>query len=240
MDAMDILGGLLRGATSSGGSGSASSMGGKILSDLLKSGTAPSAPKQTKSAAPRRGSVSQQPVDIQAEARRLEEMLGVATGGRREPSRTEAPKSPPKPPMSGSIAPTKGPKPILELEPPAPEIVEDEQEEAIVLARAMINAAKADGKLDAQEQQFILGRVSNDQETIEFLRSELAKPLDVRDFAWSVPLGMEVQVYTLSMATIKIDTEAEIRYLRDLAHGLRMAPELCNEIHSRYGIKAIF
>lgn len=66
------------------------------------------------------------------------------------------------------------------------------QDEALVLVRAMINAAKADGKLDQQEQQAILSRVPNDDETIAFLRQEFAQPLDLREYVWSVPLGLVV------------------------------------------------
>jgi len=104
----------------------------------------------------------------------------------------------------------------------------------------MINAAKADGKLDNQEQQAILSRVPNDQETINFLRQEFARPLDVREFAWSVPLGMEVQVYTMSLASIQVDTRAEAQYLQELAHALRLDPDLCNQIHARYGAPPLF
>jgi uncharacterized membrane protein YebE (DUF533 family) len=113
-------------------------------------------------------------------------------------------------------------------------------DEAVVLIRALINAAKSDGRVDAQEQQSILSQVGDDPQTIAFLKQEFAVPLDVREFAWSVPLGMEVQVYTMSLAGIKIDSPAEIEYLRELAHGLRMSPEVCGQIHARYGLKGHF
>lgn len=114
------------------------------------------------------------------------------------------------------------------------------EDEAIILICAMINAAKADGKLDDQEQEAILGRVPNDQATINFLRQEFSRPLDVREYAWSVPIGMEVQVYTLSLAAIQVDSRAELQYLKELAHGLRMDPALCNQIHERYGLQPLY
>lgn len=114
------------------------------------------------------------------------------------------------------------------------------QDEALVLVRAMINAAKADGKLDQQEQQAILSRVPNDDETIAFLRQEFAQPLDLREYVWSVPLGLEVQVYTMSVATIQVDNRLEVQYLQELAHGLRLDPELCNQIHAKIGVQPIF
>ncbi len=113
-------------------------------------------------------------------------------------------------------------------------------DEAVVLIRALINAAKADGRIDANEQQAILSQVPNDQQTISFLKQEFSQPLDVRDFAWSVPFGMEVKAYTMSLAGMQLDTNAEAQYLRELAHGLRLDPDLCNQIHAKYGAQPIF
>jgi uncharacterized membrane protein YebE (DUF533 family) len=111
-----------------------------------------------------------------------------------------------------------------------------QDDEAIVLIRAMVNAAKADGRVTQAEQQAIIERLAQPTpEALNFLRHEFAQPLDVREFCWSVPLGMEQQVYTLTLATIDLDTNPEADYLRTLAHGLRLAPEFCNQLHQRYG-----
>ncbi len=116
-----------------------------------------------------------------------------------------------------------------------------QDDEAIVLIRAMVNAAKADGRVTQAEQQAILGRISQPTpEALSFLRNELSQPLDVRAFCWTVPLGMEQQVYTLTLATIDLDTNPEADYLRQLAHGLRLNPEFCNQLHQRYGAPTIF
>ena len=105
----------------------------------------------------------------------------------------------------------------------------------------MINSAKSDGQITADEQQAIIGRIQNpSRETIDFLRAEFNAPLDVREFAWSVPLGMEQQVYTLSLASIDLDTNREAGYLRELAHGLRLDPATCNQIHDQYRAPKIF
>jgi uncharacterized membrane protein YebE (DUF533 family) len=120
----------------------------------------------------------------------------------------------------------------------------DEQrrnEQAIVLVRAMLNAAKSDGQLSQDEQQSILSRLSDTSpDTLQFLREEFARPLDVRQFAWSVPLGMEQQVYLMSLTAIDVDTNAEVDYLRELAHGLRLSPEMCEQIHQSVGARSIF
>jgi uncharacterized membrane protein YebE (DUF533 family) len=121
---------------------------------------------------------------------------------------------------------------------PEPETDESERqnEQALILVRAMVNAAKADGEISQAEQQSILGRLNNPSpEAIQFLREEFKKPLDVREFAWSVPVGMEQQVYTMSLIAIDLDTSHEQSYLRELAHGLRIPPEVCEQIQERMG-----
>lgn len=116
-----------------------------------------------------------------------------------------------------------------------------QNQRAIVLIRAMINAAKSDGRVTQEEQQAVLQQLGDGSpEAIQFLRDEFNHPLDVREFAWSVPLGMEQQVYLMSLASIDLDTQAEAGYLQDLAHGLRLPPEICNELHRRQGAPTIF
>jgi hypothetical protein len=252
-----------QGSASSGGG-----FGGRVLEELLKAGMGRSAaPTQAPAQAPARqpsrgGSVSHRPVDVQSEVGRLEDLLGVAKEGRRGARAESQPQSQsargsqsfPSGPAarSGQVAPGgqfgQGSVSQRATPPNAPSMTNptssagqvSAQEEALVLVRAMINAAKADGKLDQQEQQAILSRVPNDDETIAFLRQEFAQPLDLREFVWSVPLGLEVQVYTMSVATIQVDNRLEVQYLQELAHGLRLDPELCNQIHAKIGVPPIF
>jgi uncharacterized membrane protein YebE (DUF533 family) len=116
-----------------------------------------------------------------------------------------------------------------------------DNDRALVLVRAMLNAAKADGQLDDQEQQKIFQRLgTTSPEAVQFLRDELAKPLDVHEFARSVPIGMEQQVYTLSLITIDLDTGREAKYLLDLANSMRISPEVREQIHQRYGAPSIY
>ena len=107
--------------------------------------------------------------------------------------------------------------------------------QAEVLVRAMVNAAKADGQIDQQEQDAIIKELGNvSQAEVDFLRSEFAKPLDVREFVWSVPLGMERQIYAVSLMAINLDQNSEAQYLRELGHGFRMDLETCNQIHREF------
>lgn len=108
---------------------------------------------------------------------------------------------------------------------------------AKMLVVAMINAAKADGQIDQKEQDAIVNELGDlSHEEVQFLRSEFAKPLDVKEFVWSVPLGMERQVYAVSLIAIDLDRNAEANYLRQLAHGFRMSGEEANRIHREFDV----
>ncbi|MDX1928454.1 MAG: DUF533 domain-containing protein [Pirellulaceae bacterium] len=267
MDAIDILGSLLGGRKSGGGSsgGGGGGLGGVILGQILKNATAGARqpePQQHPSppASSGRGS-SRVPGDLQQEASELEDLLNVARN--RNEQRTQAPPAPasrPTPqaapqqnfPHSNSTSsnspfsnsPFAKPTSRTNAPPPRRDSANNPQqqnEDAIVLIRAMINAAKSDGEISEAEQQSILERIGNPtQEVIEFLRNEFNQPLDVREFAWSVPLGLEQKVYTMSLAAIDLDQSKEAGYLRDLAHGLRLSPEVCNQIHQQFGAQEIF
>ncbi|MDH3283060.1 MAG: tellurite resistance TerB family protein, partial [Gammaproteobacteria bacterium] len=114
-------------------------------------------------------------------------------------------------------------------------------DEATVLIRAMINAAKADGRVDPAEQENILKRLGEvDPEEVDFLREEFARTVDVNEFAGSVPGGMEQQVYAMSVLAINLDTNPEAKYLHQLAQGLRIAPEACNQIHQQLGAPPLY
>ena len=106
----------------------------------------------------------------------------------------------------------------------------------------MINAAKSDGRIDQQEQENIISKLGDDisQSEIDFLKKEFAAPLDVASFARSVPNGLEVQVYAFSLTSIELATQTEANYLGQLAQGLNLDPDVCNQVHDRLGAPKIF
>jgi uncharacterized membrane protein YebE (DUF533 family) len=118
---------------------------------------------------------------------------------------------------------------------------EQAEQHAGVLVRAMINAAKSDGKIDAAEQQKIIERLGDvTPDEIAFVRQEFETPLNAQGFVRSVPRGMEQQVYVVSLMAIDLDHNAEAKYLHELAQGFGMQPEACNQIHQQLGAPALY
>ena len=110
-------------------------------------------------------------------------------------------------------------------------------DQATLLIRAMCNAAKADGEVDKAEQEQILGRLGElDQTEVDFLRTELSSPLDVQGFSRSVPADMAANVYALSVMTVKVDTREEVAYLQQLAQGLNLDNQTLGQIHQQLGV----
>ena len=107
--------------------------------------------------------------------------------------------------------------------------------------RDRCNAAKADGKIDQSEIKNIVDRLGEvDQAEAKFLEQELQAPLDVRGFVASVPDDMVEQVYAFSLMGMKLDTQQEAQYLGAVAEGLRLNPQVANQIHAKLGAPQIF
>lgn len=220
MDAIDILGSIL------GRRSSSKSSGGGILRDILGGGRQSQTQPQSQShhgGGRPQGSVRGRASD----SRSLEDLLGVAV----EHNRRSREQYQPAPSQS---RPDRRP-PLY-----APE-QEELNEQAKILICAMVNATKADGKLDNDEQEAIYKHLDHvSQEELDFVRSQFKQDVDVRDFTWNVPIGMEEQVYAISLCSIDLDQNVEAKYLSELAHGLRLDPRTCNEIHRKYGAPEIF
>jgi uncharacterized membrane protein YebE (DUF533 family) len=118
--------------------------------------------------------------------------------------------------------------------PPQPEPNQNAQAE--ILLRAMINAAKSDGEIDQAEQAQIIEHLDDvTQDEIEFVKNEMAQPLDVDAFVLSVPRELKQQVYLMSLLGIKLDSQAEAEYLDRLASELGIDSQQANHIHTQLG-----
>ena len=113
---------------------------------------------------------------------------------------------------------------------------------AEIMIRAMVNAAKSDGRIDQTEQDNIVSKLGDEvsQDEIAFLKREFAAPLDVAAFARSVPAGLEQQVYFLSLTSIDLDTQNEAQYLGNLAQAMNLSTDVCNQMHDQAGAPRIF
>lgn len=120
----------------------------------------------------------------------------------------------------------------------APEARAPSADDATLMIRAMCNAAKADGQVDEQEQANIIGKLGDDvgEAEINFLKQELAAPLDVAAFARSVPAEMAPNIYALSCMTVKVDTPQEAQYLQQLGQGLNLDGATVGAIHKQLGL----
>jgi len=117
----------------------------------------------------------------------------------------------------------------------------EQTDQAALLIRAMVNAAKCDGSVDQQEQQKIVGKLGDiGQEEAAFIRSEMQSPLDVNGFIRSVPKGLEQQVYVLSLMTVNLDSKAEAEYLNQLAKGFGISEQASNQLHDQLGVPQLY
>lgn len=111
------------------------------------------------------------------------------------------------------------------------------ESDAMILVKAMCNAAKADGEVDSSEIDAILERAGDvDPDDEQMIRSELRSPLDLQGFLAEVPSGMAAEVYAVSLLPIKVDTAEEAEYLRDLASGLGLSSDQVASIHDELGV----
>lgn len=122
-----------------------------------------------------------------------------------------------------------------------PEVTNTDEENAKLMIRAMISSAKADGELDADEQQKLTEHLADaSPEEIEFVRQQLQEPSDIQGIIRDVPAGMEKQVYLMSLLGITLDSKEEAIYLDKLARGLNISQEESNRIHEQLGAPKLY
>ncbi|MEO0765148.1 MAG: tellurite resistance TerB family protein [Pseudomonadota bacterium] len=118
----------------------------------------------------------------------------------------------------------------------------DQEAAAALMLRAMIQAAKSDGKLDDGEQEKLMGQLGGDidEGEVAFLRTEMQRPVDVDGLVAEVPRGMGPQVYAMSLLAIDLDSQAEAQYLHALAQGLGMDAASVNDVHAQLGVPSLY
>jgi uncharacterized membrane protein YebE (DUF533 family) len=111
-----------------------------------------------------------------------------------------------------------------------------EAEFGLVIARAMVAAARADGHIDDAERRKIgdrIGLSGIDREEGDFLMAELAKPVDVDSLVAAARTeAQKVELYTASRIAIDPETRAERGYLDMLAGRLKLPDVLVDHIEA--------
>jgi uncharacterized membrane protein YebE (DUF533 family) len=124
------------------------------------------------------------------------------------------------------VEPMKDVTPKAEGTPFLPTIKPERDNVSLAILSAMIAAAKADGHIDAAEQQRIFGKLDAlalDTEAKAFVIDELRKPLDIDSVvsrATSPELAAEI--YAASLLAVDPDDPAEQGYLAMLASRLKL------------------
>ena len=113
---------------------------------------------------------------------------------------------------------------------------------SVGLIKAMIAAAKADGKVDAAEQLKLAEQIEAlglDEGVATSLKDELAKPLDaaaVASLADSPAAAAEI--YLASRMVLDVDRQVERDYLNDLAAALKLDGALVNQLEIEASLAA--
>ena len=132
------------------------------------------------------------------------------------------------------------PKALLDEETPVHQQELEAQAQTIV--RAMINAAKADGRIDETEISKIIGKLDDDGLTEaekNFFLAEANKPMDLQGIINEAASSQELatEVYAASLLAIEVDTPAEQQYMAQLASGLALPQEAVAHIHETLGLR---
>jgi uncharacterized membrane protein YebE (DUF533 family) len=99
------------------------------------------------------------------------------------------------------------------------------------ILRALIAAAKADGKIDAKEEEMIrqeIARHTDDPDLQQWLDDEVTKPLNAREVAQAAEdePGIAAEMYLASVMLVDDQQDAERTYLDELAAALKIDPQL--------------
>ncbi|MCK8483208.1 tellurite resistance TerB family protein [Aliiroseovarius sp. S2029] len=117
----------------------------------------------------------------------------------------------------------------------------EQEDQAAVLLRAIVQAAKCDGRIDEREKDALmqhLGDISPDE--AEVVNDAFRRPVSVDGLVRDVPRGMEAQVYAMSLVGLDLDSQAEAKYLHELGQALGIDARTANAIHQRMGEPALY
>ncbi len=127
-------------------------------------------------------------------------------------------------------------------EPTSPAEAKQMDSQAGLILKAMINAAKADGQIDREEVQRIIGRLEEagiDQQARDFVLSEMQRPMDAEAMIAAARGNPQLaaQLYAASLLAIEVDTPAEHAYMDNLARGLGLGTQAVAKLENVMGLR---
>ncbi len=125
---------------------------------------------------------------------------------------------------------------LLDTTRETPEDTPEEEQVSGLMIRAMIQAARADGEIDAAERETLIEVMGEaDPQEEAFLADQMRAPVDPEALARDVPEGHGLEIYTASVIAIEPDNRAEAEYLDRLARALNLERRIVNEVHAAQG-----
>jgi uncharacterized membrane protein YebE (DUF533 family) len=118
-----------------------------------------------------------------------------------------------------------------------PQSAEEVERLSRLVLRAMIQAAKADGKIEPGEIERIMGRMEEGdpqegREARDFVLAEMCGPADAAALAREVRSPVEAaEVYAAALMAIEVDSDAERDFLAHLAREMGLQPETVAALH---------
>jgi uncharacterized membrane protein YebE (DUF533 family) len=114
------------------------------------------------------------------------------------------------------------------------------EENARLLIRAMCQAAKADGEIDADEKAKIMAHLAtaSDQERA-YVEEQMAAPLDMDGLVAASTAALATQVYSASLMAISPDKPVEQAYLAQLATALGIDKATRDGLHAAMGVSPL-
>ncbi len=108
---------------------------------------------------------------------------------------------------------------------------------SLVLLKAIIAAAKADGHIDASEQakiEALIAKLGLDSTTAASINAEVSKPLDPKDIAdLAVSPENAAEIYLVSALVVDDANTEERTYLGELARHLNIPNDLASQIEAQ-------
>ena len=132
--------------------------------------------------------------------------------------------------------------PLGLMEPRSDAEREELENHSELILKAMINAAKADGRIDKSEIRRIIGKLQEtgmDVEAQQYVMTEMQKPIETQGLmaaAQGRP-ALATEMYAASLLAIEVDTPAERQYLDQLAAGLGLHPQVTQRVQEMVGLQ---